>query len=110
MDVVEVPAPVVAEVAAALTKEAPLSDGDEARSSKVPSRATRVKDVTRRSRSRKKGKKTSRSPRRRPDFSTRLKSSDILLCDDDASTGSEGRPVETYLFLSADFPRRAMNQ
>lgn len=87
MNVVEVRAPVVSEVDGALTEEAPPRDCDEARSSRVPSRATKLKDVTRRSRSRTKGKNTLNSSRRRSDSSTIWKSLDTVLSDDDGSTG-----------------------
>lgn len=73
VDVVVVPALVVHEVNGALTKEAPATDGDEARSSKVPSCATWAKGVTGRSRCRTKGKRTSKSPRRRSYFPTSRK-------------------------------------
>lgn len=70
--VAAVPVPVAPEVDGALTEKASASGGDEASSSKLPSRATRAQEATRRCRSRTKGTKTSKPPRRHSDSSTHL--------------------------------------
>lgn len=57
-----VPAQVVPEEDGVLAADALASDGDEVSNSTVPCGAAMVKDVTRRSMSRMKDKKTSKSP------------------------------------------------